>query len=170
AAERAARRAADFDYKKWARVEKIPGASVEDSRVLRGVMFEKDVVVPSRMRRSIKNPRILLLDCPLEYKKGENQANVELAREEDFAALLAQEEAWTRETCAAIAALKPDLVVTEKGLSDLASHFLCKAGISAIRRVRKTDNNRLARACGATVVSRAEEATEADLGCGAGLF
>lgn len=49
-----------------------------------GVMFNKDVVVPGRMRRRIEKPRILLLDCPLEYKKGENQTNVELTKEEDW--------------------------------------------------------------------------------------
>lgn len=74
----------EIDIKKYAKVEKIPGGSLEDSRVLDGVMFQKDVVLPGRMRRSIKNPRILLLDCPLEYKKGENQTNVELMREEDW--------------------------------------------------------------------------------------
>ena len=51
-----------------------------------GVMFQKDVVAPGRMRRKIRRPRILLLDCPLEYKKGENQTNVELTREEDWRA------------------------------------------------------------------------------------
>lgn len=65
---------------------------------------------------------------------------------------------------------KPDLVITEKGLSDLASHYLSKAGISAIRRLRKTDNNRIARACGATIVNRPEELQESDVGTGAGLF
>jgi hypothetical protein len=55
-------------------------------QVLRGVMFAKDVVVPGRMRRRIANPRILLLDCPLEYKKGESQTAVELMKEEDWCA------------------------------------------------------------------------------------
>lgn len=49
-------------------------------------MFNKDVVVPGRMRRRIANPRILLLDCPLEYKKAESQTNVEITREEDWCA------------------------------------------------------------------------------------
>ena len=127
---------------------------MDDSRVLQGVMFEKDVVVPARMRRKISNPRILLMDCPLEYKKGENQTNVEPSKEEDFAALLKAEEEWVESTCAHIASFKPDVVITEKGLSDLAAHFLTKSGITAIRRLRKTDNNRIARACGATIVSR----------------
>ena len=72
--------------------------------------------------------------------------------------------------CKHVAEFKPDVVVTEKGLSDLATHFLTKAGISAIRRLRKTDNNRIARACGATIVHRPEEIREADIGTGAGLF
>ncbi len=72
--------------------------------------------------------------------------------------------------CKHVAEFKPDVVITEKGLSDLATHFLTKAGISAIRRLRKTDNNRIARACGATIVHRPEEIREADIGTGAGLF
>ena len=72
--------------------------------------------------------------------------------------------------CNHVAEFKPDVVITEKGLSDLATHFLTKAGISAIRRLRKTDNNRIARACGATIVHRPEEIREADIGTGAGLF
>eukprot|EP00879_Flechtneria_rotunda_P026387 GHRR01028132.1.p1 GENE.GHRR01028132.1~~GHRR01028132.1.p1 ORF type:complete len:344 (+),score=112.75 GHRR01028132.1:295-1326(+) len=133
-------------------------------------MFNKDVVVPGRMRRRIQNPRILLLDCPLEYKKGESQTAVELMKEEDWAALLKAEEEWIAAACNQIAALKPNVVITEKGLSDLAAHFLTKAGISAIRRLRKTDNNRIARATGATICNRIEEIRETDIGTKAGLF
>ena len=70
------------------------------------------------------------------------------------AALLKLEEEYIERQCQEIIKHKPDLVVTEKGLSDLAMHFLTKAGISAIRRLRKTDNNRIARATGATIVHR----------------
>uniref|UniRef100_A0A383V980 T-complex protein 1 subunit gamma n=1 Tax=Tetradesmus obliquus TaxID=3088 RepID=A0A383V980_TETOB len=160
----------EVDVKNYAKIEKIPGGTIEDCKVLRGVMFNKDVVVPGRMRRRIANPRILLLDCPLEYKKGESQTAVELMKEEDWAALLKAEEEWVAGACAQIVALKPDLVVTEKGLSDLAAHFLTKAGISAIRRLRKTDNNRIARATGATICHRIEEVRESDIGTRAGLF
>lgn len=74
----------EIDIKKYAKVEKIPGGRIEDCRVLSGVMFNKDVVAPGKMKRRIENPRIMLLDCPLEYKKGENQTNVELTKEEDW--------------------------------------------------------------------------------------
>ena len=160
----------EIDIKKYAKVEKVPGGAIEDCRVLRGVMFAKDVVSPARMRRRIEKPRVLLLDCPLEYKKGENQTNVEITKEEDWAALLKQEEEWIEGVCRVIISHKPDVVITEKGLSDLAAHHLAKAGVSAIRRIRKTDNNRIARATGATIVNRPEEIREEDLGTGAGLF
>lgn len=70
------------------------------------------------------------------------------------AALLKLEEDWIAETCAEIAKHKLDVVITEKGLSDLAMHYLSRYKISAIRRLRKTDNNRIARATGATIVHR----------------
>jgi T-complex protein 1 subunit gamma len=65
---------------------------------------------------------------------------------------------------------KPDVVITEKGLADFAAHHLQKAGVSAIRRLRKTDNNRIARATGATIVNRPEDIKESDIGTRAGLF
>ncbi|KAK4533800.1 hypothetical protein CCYA_CCYA19G4682 [Cyanidiococcus yangmingshanensis] len=157
------------DIKNLIRIEKIPGGELDDSVVVRGVVLNKDVVHP-QMRRRIERPRLVLLDCPLEYRKGESQVNVEVSREADWEALLRSEEASVRRQCEMLIALRPDLVITEKGISDLAAYLLMKAGISALRRVRKTDNERLARATGARIVSRLDEATEEDVGTGAGLF
>ncbi|KAJ8968323.1 hypothetical protein NQ317_012883 [Molorchus minor] len=159
----------EVDIKRYAKVEKIPGGSIEESQILNGVMVNKDVTHP-KMRRYIENPRIILLDCSLEYKKGESQTNVEISAEGDFSRLLELEEEHVRRQCEEIIALKPDVVFTEKGVSDLAQHFLLKSGISAVRRLRKSDNNRIARACGATIVNRTEELQESDVGTGAGLF
>lgn len=80
------------------------------------------------------------------------------------------EEEFIERMCANIIAHKPDLVCTEKGVSDLAQHFLWKAGISVLRRLRKTDNNRIARAVGATIVSEPSEIQDSDIGTGCGLF
>jgi len=101
--------------------------------VLKGVMINKDVT-HAKMRRYIENPRIVLLDCSLEYKKGESQTNVEIIGEQDFTRMLQIEEEYVQRICADIIAVKPDLVFTEKGVSDLAQHYLLKAGITAIRR------------------------------------
>lgn len=186
-------------------MEKIPGGNLEDSRVLKGVMMNKDLV-HSKMRRRIVKPRILLLDCTLEYKKNESQTNIEMSDDkvrsrtgccmarlspcmkglpasrptperpcqpysvQAWEELLRQEEEAIKEICSEIVAFKPDIVVTEKGVSDLAQHYLVKANISVIRRIRKTDNNRIARATGATIVHRTSEIQEKDIGTGCGLF
>merc|ERR1719409_2195457 len=125
----------DIDIKRYAKVEKIPGGDMDDCRVLKGVMINKDVV-HAKMRRRIEKPRILLLDCTLEYKKGESQTQIELSDEKAWEALLEEEERAIKEMCNDIIAVQPDLQ---------------KANISVIRRVRKTDNNRIARASGATI-------------------
>ncbi|KAJ2607621.1 T-complex protein 1 subunit gamma [Coemansia sp. RSA 1804] len=159
----------EVDIKRFVRVEKVPGGEIEESRVLDGVMVNKDVVHP-KMRRLIENPRIVLLDCPLEYKKGESQTNIEVTRESDWARILEIEEEQIKQMCEKIAAAKPDIVITEKGVSDLAQHFLVKNNITALRRMRKTDNNRIARATGARIVSSPDELKERDVGTGCGLF
>ena len=137
------------------------------------------------------------------------QTNIELTDDKAWEELLRQEEDHIQAVCDEIIAVKPDLVITEKGVSDLAQvrarrspstprpwaprlstprrplppfptptpppplsaqHYLGKANISVIRRIRKTDNNRIARATGATIVHRTAEASEKDIGTGAGLF
>jgi T-complex protein 1 subunit gamma len=104
------------DIKRYARVEKIPGGEIEQSRVLDGVMFNKDIVHP-KMRRRIINPRIVLLDCPLEYKKGESQTNIEMSKEADYARISQIEEEQVKALVDRILEFKPDLVLTEKGVS-----------------------------------------------------
>ena len=85
------------------------GGTIEDSRVLAGVMFNKDVTHP-KMRRRIENPKILLLDCNLEYKKGESQTNIEIMKEEDFTKILEMEESYIKKICEDIVKFSPDLV------------------------------------------------------------
>ena len=159
----------EVDIKRYAKVEKIPGGNLEDSKVLNGVMFNKDVTHP-KMRRFIKNPRVILLDCPLEYKKAESMTNVEMSKEEDFSEILRQEEEEVAKLCESIMKFTPDVVITEKGVSDIAQHYLMKQNISVIRRIRKTDNNRIARVSGAVIVNRPEELQETDVGKKCGKF
>merc|ERR1739848_603822 len=159
----------EIDIKRYVKIEKIPGGTLEESRVLDGIMLNKDVVHP-RMRRHIEKPRILLMDCSIEYKKGESQTNIEVSQELDFNRLLQLEEEQIKKMCTEVIAMKPDLVFTEKGVSDLAQHYLSKANISVIRRIKKTDNNRIARAVGATIVNRTDEIREEDIGLGCGEF
>ncbi len=143
------------DLKRYARVEKVPGGEIEQSTVLSGVMLNKDVTHP-KMRRRIEKPRIILLDCPLEYKKGESQTNIEISEEADWNRVLEIEEEKVKTMCEKLLIeFKPDLVFTEKGVSgmctnrryekdvvyqrapltDRAQHHLLKAIITALRRV-----------------------------------
>ena len=159
----------EIDIKRYARVEKIPGGFLEDSGVLNGLMLNKDVIHPKMDRKKI-NPRIILLDSPLEYKKGESQTNIEISKADDWDAILKAEEDFIEELCTQLIRHKPDVIFTEKGVSDLAQHYLSQAGISVIRRIRKTDNNRIARAVGATIVNEPSQITEEDIGKQCGLF
>jgi T-complex protein 1 subunit gamma len=106
----------EVDIKRYARVEKIPGGEIEQSQVLDGIILNKDVTHP-KMRRRIENPRVILLDCPLEYKKGESQTNIEISKEADWNRILQIEEEQVKAMCDKIISLKPDLVFTEKGVS-----------------------------------------------------
>ena len=84
--------------------------------------------------------------------------------------MLRMEEEYVENMYMEIIAFQPDIVITVKGVSDLAQHYLAKANITAFRRLRKTDNNHIARATGATIVSRIDEIQESDIGNGCGLF
>jgi T-complex protein 1 subunit gamma len=132
-------------------------------------MVNKDVI-HAKMDRKKVNPRILLLDSPLEFKKGESQTNIEVSKEDDWDAILKAEEDYVEALCIEIIKHKPDVIFCEKGVSNLAQHYLAEAGISVIRRIRKWDNNRIARAVGATIVNEPSEITEANIGKGCGLF
>lgn len=114
------------DIKRYARVEKVPGGEIEQSRVLDGVMLNKDVTHPA-MRRRIVKPRIILLDCPLEYKKGESQTNMEISKEADWARAQEIEEEQVKHLCEKIIEFKPDLVFTEKGVSGVLANYYSMA-------------------------------------------
>lgn len=159
----------DIDLKRNLQVVKIPGGEIGDSYVLPGVCVNKDIT-HAGMRRRIENPRILLLDCNIEYKKGESQTDVELEQAGQFDELLRLEEEFIRNMCNDILKFKPDIVITEKGLCDLAQHYFVQAGVTGLRRFRSSDSNRIARAVGAKIVNRTDEIQESDIGTGCGLF
>jgi len=159
----------EIDIKRYCRIERIPGGLIDECKVLNGIMINKDVV-HSKMKRRIENPRIMLLDMGMEYKKGESQTNIEMKNNTDFEKYLQIEEEWLRQLCDDIIALKPDVVLCTKGCVDLAQHFLQEAGIAVLRRNKKWELSRLARACGATVGHRPSQMTDKDIGTKCGLF
>ncbi|KAF7681019.1 T-complex protein 1 subunit gamma [Astathelohania contejeani] len=157
------------DLTSYARVEKIIGGEFKECQVLNGIILNKNII-HAQMRKRIQNPRIVIMDCPFEYKKGESQTNFEFYGENDFSKALAIEEEQVKAQCEYVIALKPDIVVTEKGISDLAMSIFHSNNITALRRLKKTETSRLSKACGAKVVSRAEDLEEKHVGKGCGLF
>jgi len=159
----------DIDIKRFVRVEKIPGGTLDECELIPGVVMNKDVT-HTGMKRRIEKPRVILLDCNLEYKKGENMTNIEVTRPEHWEQIMQQEEEHVKKMCDAILKFKPNLVLTEKGVSDLAQHYFVKAGVTVLRRLKKTDNDRVARTTGATIVHDPEDLRESDVGTKCDLF
>ena len=127
---------------------------------LDGVMFNKDIIHP-QMRRKVENPRVILLD----YIKKENSKQIlNLQKTHDFSATLEEERKEVKALCDQLIELKPDVVVTEKETSDLATHYLQNVNVSVIRLLTKTDNNLLAKVIGAVIENRLEELQESDVG------
>lgn len=151
-----------IDIKNNLKVEKILG-SFEETEILNGILIERDLI-HSQMRRKIENPRILILDSPLEYKKGESVTNMEFKNKNDFTKALKLEEEQIRKMCQKIIDIKADILVTEKGISDLALSILYEHNITAIRRVKKSESTRIAKATGAIIMNRVEDISEMHLG------
>lgn len=144
------------DLKNNVKIEKILGGNMVQSGILDGIIINKDIIHP-QMRKKIENPRIVILDTPLEYKKGESQTNYEFKNKDDFTKALEMEEKQIRTMCQYILNVNPDIVVSEKGICDLALSILYQNNITALRRLKKTETVRLAKAVGATIVNRVED-------------
>lgn len=150
------------------RIEKVPGGKIDETVVFDGIIVQKSLLDYS-MRSKIENAKVLLVDFPLEYRKGENQMNIEMHTGEAFTRALEVEEEQIEKMVELLVKCAPDVVVSEKGICDHAILLFKKHGVSAIRRVKKSENQRIALATGAKIVSRAEDASAHALGA-CGLF
>jgi len=122
------------------------------------------------MRRRIENPRVILLDCNLEAQKDNSGGQVLIENSEEWKNAMDEEEKVVRKLVMDIVKWKPDLVITEKGVSDEAQQIFVRHNITALRRLRKSVNNRIAKATGATIVTRPDEIIETDGGTRCKLF
>ena len=144
-------------------IEKKPGESTEDSQLIQGVVLDKERVHP-RMPKQAKNAKIALLDCALEIKKTETDAEIRVTRPDQLRAFLDEEESMLKKMVDQIVASGANVVICQKGIDDIAQHYLSKVGIYATRRTKKSDMEKLARATGGKVVTTIEDLTSADLG------
>jgi chaperonin GroEL (HSP60 family) len=116
------------------------------------------------MPKRVKDAKIALLDCALEVEKTETDAKIQITDPEQLKAFLDEEESMLRKMVDAIVATGANVVLCQKGIDDIAQHYLAKANVLAARRVKKSDVEKLARATGATIVTNVEDISADDLG------
>ncbi|MFH1978360.1 MAG: thermosome subunit beta [Candidatus Aenigmatarchaeota archaeon] len=145
------------------KIEKKAGGSMSDTKLIRGILVDKEVVHGS-MPKKLENTSVLLVDSALEIKELEGDAKISIDSPEKMQAFLDREENMLKEMVANVTKSGANVVFCQKGIDDVAQHYLGKAGIMAARRVKKSDMDKLAKATGASIVSNVKEITKDDLG------
>ena len=145
------------------KLEKKEGASVRETKLIRGVVIDKERVHPGMPKR-VENAKIALINEALEVKETETDAEIRITSPDQLQAFLEQEEKMLREMVDKIKEVGANVVFVQKGIDDLAQHYLAKYGILAVRRVKKSDMEKLAKATGAKIVTNIRDLTSEDLG------
>ncbi|MGA2799745.1 MAG: thermosome subunit beta [Candidatus Micrarchaeaceae archaeon] len=150
----------DHDFIK---VEKKAGGNVGDTQYINGVLIDKEIAHPG-MPKSQTNAKIALLDVALEIEKPEVDARIQITSPEQMQTFMQQEELMLREMVDKIKKSGANVLFTQKGIDDVAQHFLAKAGIIAVRRVKKSDIEKLGRATRAKIITSLDDLDSKDLG------
>ncbi len=145
------------------KIEKRVGGSIESSEIISGIVLEKERVHPG-MPTTVNKAKILLLNVSVEYTKTEVAAEITITRPDQLQAFLNEEERILKGMVDKIIKTGAKVVISQKAIDDIAQHYLAKAGILAVRRVKKTDMDKLARATGAPVVSSIDAVSAKELG------
>jgi thermosome len=139
------------------------GGSLMDTQLVYGIVLDKEVVHPGMPRR-VEKPKIALLDAPLEIEKPEIDAEIRISDPTQMKAFLQQEEEILKKYVDKLAEVGANVVITQKGIDEVAQHFLAKKGILAVRRVKRSDLEKLERATGGRIVSNIDDLKPDDLG------
>ena len=145
------------------KIEKKAGGEVADTRLVNGIVIDKEVV-HAGMPKKISKAKIALIAAPLEIEKTETDAKINITAPEQLEAFLRQEEEMLKRMVEKIKNAGANVVFVQKGIDDVAQHYLAKAGILAVRRVKKSDMEKLSRATGARIASSLDDLSEKDLG------
>jgi thermosome len=145
------------------KIEKRPGGSIKDSEIVDGVIVDKERV-HTGMPEVIENAKVLLLSVPIELKKTETKAEIKITTPDQMQLFLDQEEAMLRDIVNKVINTGANVVFCQKGIDDLAQYYMTKAGIFGMRRVKKSDMDKLSRATGAKIITSLDEIEESDLG------
>ena len=145
------------------KIEKKKGGSILDSKLIYGIVLDKEVVHPGMPKR-VENAKIALLDAPLEVEKPEITAKINITSPELIKAFIDEEAKMLKDMVEKIASTGANVVICQKGIDEVAQHFLAKKGILAVRRVKRSDMEKLERATGGRIISSIRDLTPEDLG------
>ncbi len=145
------------------KVEKKTGESLKDTSLINGIVLDKEIV-HSGMPKRLEKAKIALLDASLENEKPEMDAKINIESPDQIEAFLKQEETMLKDMVEKILSSGANVVICQKGIDDMAQHFLARKGVIAIRRAKKSDMEKLARATGAKIVSNIDALAASDLG------
>ncbi|MFQ5940084.1 MAG: thermosome subunit beta [Nitrososphaerales archaeon] len=145
------------------KVEKKAGGSIKDTKLINGIVLDKEVV-HGGMPKRVENAKIALLNSPLEIEKTEFDAKINIDSPEKMKMFLDEENRILQAMVDKIVASGAKVIVCQKGVDDIAQHYLAKAGVVAVRRSKESDMTKLSKATGGRVVTNIEDLTEEDLG------
>jgi len=145
------------------KVEKKAGEALTDTKLINGIVLDKEVVHPGMPKR-VEEAKIVLLDTALEIEKTEFDAKINIESPEQMDAFLKQEESMLKEMVKKLISKGASVVLCQKGIDDLAQHFLARKDILVVRRIKKSDMEKLARATGGKVVTNLDDLAKSDLG------
>ena len=143
-------------------VKKV-GGSMGESKMISGIILDKEVV-HSGMPKKVENAKIALIDSAMEVKKTEIDAKIEITDPSQLQAFLNEEEKMLKKMVDIVKKTGANVAFCQKGIDDLVQHYLAKEGIYAVRRAKKSDMEKLAKATGATIATKLDELKASDLG------
>jgi len=144
-------------------IEKKQGGSIGDTKIISGIILDKERVHEG-MPRHIKNAKIALINAALEVKKTEVDARIQIQDPTQLQAFLDEEEGMLRKMAEKVKKSGANVLICQKGIDDLAQHFLSKDNIYAVRRAKKSDMEKLSKATGAKIVANLDDLSVKDLG------
>jgi archaeal chaperonin len=145
------------------KIEKKAGGSIEDTKLIQGIVLDKEVV-HGAMPKRIEEAKIALLNAALEIEKPEMSAEIRISEPQQMHMFLEEENRMLKSMVDKVSASGANVLLCQKGIDDLAQHYLAKEGILAVRRVKESDMNNLAKATGGRVLSNIDELSADDLG------
>lgn len=145
------------------KIDKKKGGSINDSILVHGLVLDKEVV-HGGMPKRVEKAKIAVLDAALEVEKPEISAKISITSPEQIKAFLDEEAKYLKEMVDKLVSIGAKVVICQKGIDDVAQHFLAKAGIMAVRRVKRSDIEKLEKALGAKIISSIQDASPEDLG------